>query len=199
MPDRPQLGPTIFVLFGATGDLSKRMVLPAFFQLARSGLLGSRWMLIGTGRGTVTDDHFRAHVRDSLTQFGGGHTDDGWDDFAQRLRFAGGGFTPEDPGTLPSTVQDARDSLGVPDAQLVHYLALPRAPSPTPHELSARTTWRAVPGSSTKSRSVPHNPLSVNSTPQYTRFSTRSRSIASTISSARKAPRICTSCDLPTG
>ena len=125
MPDRPQLGPTIFVLFGATGDLSKRMVLPAFFQLARSGLLGSRWMLIGTGRGTVTDDHFRAHVRDSLTQFGGGHTDDGWDDFAQRLRFAGGGFTPEDPGTLPSTVQDARDSLGVPDAQLVHYLALP--------------------------------------------------------------------------
>ena len=36
---RSDLGPTIFVLFGATGDLSKRLVLPAFYQLAQEGLL----------------------------------------------------------------------------------------------------------------------------------------------------------------
>ena len=32
-------GPTVFVLFGATGDLANRMVLPAFYRLAREGLL----------------------------------------------------------------------------------------------------------------------------------------------------------------
>ncbi len=32
-------GPTVFVLFGATGDLASRMVLPAFYRLAREGLL----------------------------------------------------------------------------------------------------------------------------------------------------------------
>ena len=34
--------PTVFVLFGATGDLSKRLVLPAFYQLAAAGLLPRR-------------------------------------------------------------------------------------------------------------------------------------------------------------
>lgn len=128
MVDRPQLGPTIFVLFGATGDLSKRMVLPpAFFQLARSGLLNSEWMLIGTGRGNVSDDQFRDHVRDVVNQFGVPHDDTDWETFARRLRFAGGGFTPPDnPGTLPpAAVRQARDDLDAADAQLVHYLALP--------------------------------------------------------------------------
>ena len=125
MVDRPQLGPTIFVLFGATGDLSKRMVLPAFFQLALSGLLNSEWMLIGTGRGNVSDDQFRDHVHDVVNQFGVPHDDADWEPFARRLRFAGGGFTPDNPGSLPTAVQQARQDLGAADAQLVHYLALP--------------------------------------------------------------------------
>ncbi|MDQ1648429.1 MAG: glucose-6-phosphate 1-dehydrogenase, partial [Frankiaceae bacterium] len=37
-------GPTVFVLFGATGDLAKRMVLPAFYQLAQQGLLPEEWL-----------------------------------------------------------------------------------------------------------------------------------------------------------
>ena len=36
-------GPTVFVLFGATGDLAKRMVLPAFYRLAQEGLLPDKW------------------------------------------------------------------------------------------------------------------------------------------------------------
>jgi len=41
------LEPTIFVLFGATGDLAKRMVLPAFYKLALEGLLPKQWLLVG--------------------------------------------------------------------------------------------------------------------------------------------------------
>ena len=46
-------GPTVFVLFGATGDLAKRMVLPAFYRLAIEGLLPADWLLVGNGRGDV--------------------------------------------------------------------------------------------------------------------------------------------------
>jgi glucose-6-phosphate 1-dehydrogenase len=61
---------TIFVLFGATGDLAKRMVIPAFYRLALEGLLPRQWLLIGNGRGNVAHEDFRKHVHNVLTEFG---------------------------------------------------------------------------------------------------------------------------------
>ena len=118
------LGPTIFVLFGSTGDLAKRMVLPAFYQLAQAELLPTQWTLIGNGRGDMTDDEFRDHVHAALTEFGPDPKDGPWDEFAKRLRFAGNGFSADDAGELPTVVADVRKDLG-DDAQLVHYIALP--------------------------------------------------------------------------
>ena len=66
----PDPGPTVFVLFGATGDLAKRLVLPAFYRLAIEGLLPRRWLLVGNGRGDVAHEEFRAHVCDALTEIG---------------------------------------------------------------------------------------------------------------------------------
>ena len=66
---KSDLGPTIFVLFGATGDLAKRLVLPAFYRLAQEGLLPRQWLLVGNGRGDVAHEDFRKHVRDALTEF----------------------------------------------------------------------------------------------------------------------------------
>lgn len=63
-------GPTLFVLFGATGDLAKRMVLPAFYRLAKEDLLPEQWMLVGNGRGDLSHYDFREHVRDVLTHSG---------------------------------------------------------------------------------------------------------------------------------
>jgi hypothetical protein len=69
-------GPTVFVLFGATGDRAKRMVLPAFYTMAVEGLLPADWLLVGNGRGDLAHEDFRGHVHDVLTEFGpkeGGH------------------------------------------------------------------------------------------------------------------------------
>ena len=55
----------MFVLFGATGDLARRMVLPAFYTLATEGLLPERWILIGNGRGDVSHEEFRTRVHDA--------------------------------------------------------------------------------------------------------------------------------------
>jgi glucose-6-phosphate 1-dehydrogenase len=118
------LGPTIFVLFGATGDLAKRMVLPAFYRLAVEGLLPKQWLLVGNGRGDVAHEDFRAHVHSVLTEFGPHPEPKAWDPFAERVFFAGGGFNSESPGSLLDVLEKARKSLGG-DPQLVHYLAVP--------------------------------------------------------------------------
>jgi glucose-6-phosphate 1-dehydrogenase len=119
----PDPGPTVFVLFGATGDLAKRLVLPAFYRLAIEGLLPRQWLLVGNGRGDVAHEDFRAHVHNALTEFGPHPQQAAWDSFAQRVLFAGGGFNTGDPGSLLDVLAEAQASVG--GGQLVHYLAVP--------------------------------------------------------------------------
>jgi glucose-6-phosphate 1-dehydrogenase len=120
----PDPGPTIFVLFGGTGDLAKRLVLPAFYRLALEGLLPRQWLLVGNGRGDVAHEDFRAHVHEVLTEFGPKPEGAAWESFSQRVFFAGGGFNSDDPGSLLDHLAKAREQLGG-DPQLVHYLAVP--------------------------------------------------------------------------
>ncbi len=116
--------PTIFVLFGATGDLAKRMVIPAFYRLALEGLLPRQWLLIGNGRGDLAHEDFRKHVHDVLTEFGPKPEQPAWDAFAKRVLFAGGGFNTDSPGSLLDVIAEAGRELGA-SPQLVHYLAVP--------------------------------------------------------------------------
>ena len=119
-----QPGPTVFVLFGATGDLSRRMVLPAFYTLAIEGLLPHDWVLVGNGRRDMSHESFRDHVHRALTEFGPAPDQGPWEQFARRLMFAGGGFAADNPGSLLDVVAHARSRVGA-DAQFVHYLAIP--------------------------------------------------------------------------
>ena len=114
----------VFVLFGATGDLAKRMVLPAFFELARHDLLPEKWLLIGNGRGDVSHEDFTGRVHDALTEFGPKPEDGPWEEFAKHLRFAGGGFEKDDPGSLLDVIEDGKQDLGT-GARYLHYLAIP--------------------------------------------------------------------------
>jgi hypothetical protein len=118
-PD-PAARPAVFVLFGATGDLASRMVLPAWYRLACAGLLPRQWRLVGNGRGDITHENFRAHVHDALTEFGPKPAGKDWDSFAHRVFFAGGGFSPDSPGCLPCTGPPSADGrlTGVPAAAI---------------------------------------------------------------------------------
>jgi len=120
----PDPGPTVFVLFGGTGDLAKRMVLPAFYRLFTEGLLPRQWLLVGNGRGDVAHADFRKHIHDVLTRSGPKPEGAAWEWFDERVRFAGGGFNSENPGSLLDVLKEARAALGG-DPQLVHYLAVP--------------------------------------------------------------------------
>jgi glucose-6-phosphate 1-dehydrogenase len=119
-------GPVVIVLFGATGDLARRLVLPGFYRLVCEGLVPDQWVLVGDGRGDLSHEQFRAHVRDALTEFGPQLEPARWDAFAERVFFAGGGFSTGNPGSLPAVLGQTRGSLRG-DPLLIHHLAVPPA------------------------------------------------------------------------
>lgn len=57
---------SLFVLFGATGDLAQRMLLPSLYALERDGLLPGPLRLLGTARSPMDGEAFRAHVAESV-------------------------------------------------------------------------------------------------------------------------------------
>jgi glucose-6-phosphate 1-dehydrogenase len=115
---------TVFVLYGATGDLARRLVLPSFYRLAIAGLLPEDWRMIAEGRGEVTDEEFQEEVRKALEEFGPSPADGPWDEVRRRFRFAGGGFRADDPGSLLDVLAQAKKELGG-SPQLIHYMAVP--------------------------------------------------------------------------
>ncbi len=62
-------GPCAFVIFGAAGDLTKRLLVPALYNLAASGLLPDGFAVIGVARGEMSDEEFRERMGAALRQF----------------------------------------------------------------------------------------------------------------------------------
>src|SRR4051794_24422795 len=67
--ERLPVHPTTLVIFGATGDLAKRKLLPALYNLAHEGALPERFHLIGASRSEMSDEAFRDSARESIKQF----------------------------------------------------------------------------------------------------------------------------------
>ena len=116
--------PTVIILYGGTGDLAKRMVLPAIYELFTRDLLPKQFRLVGNGRGDVAHEDFRARVRESLDEFGSDLDPSRFDEFAEHVLFAGGGFVKSDPGSLLDVIGEAEREVGEQPA-LIHYLAVP--------------------------------------------------------------------------
>jgi glucose-6-phosphate 1-dehydrogenase len=127
MTDEPSVPqPTVFILYGGTGDLAHRLVLPAFYRLAIAGLLPKEWRLVGNGRGDVAHEDFQERVRESLEEFGPKPSEGPWEEVRSRIRFAGGGFDRNDPGCLLDVLHEAQQEMGG-HPQLIHYMAVPPA------------------------------------------------------------------------
>src|SRR4051812_37891646 len=112
----------VIVLFGATGDLAKRKLLPGMYHLMRVGLMPERFRIVGAARRELDDEEFRELALESVRASGrraGDH--EAWERFSASLRFAsvGEGF-----GGLGDEVAAARAELGE-DAETLIYLSLP--------------------------------------------------------------------------
>jgi glucose-6-phosphate 1-dehydrogenase len=120
MPD-----PFAFVLFGATGDLAHRKVVPALYQLWRTNLLPHEFMLVATARRPCADDAYRADLRASLDEFSRVLPVDEavWSEFAKRIVYRQGDFN--DPVTYAhlSTQLDEIDVEHGTRGNRLYYLA----------------------------------------------------------------------------
>src|SRR5271166_6065510 len=67
--ERLPVAPTTLVIFGATGDLARRKLLPALYNLAHEGALPERFHLVGVSRREQTDEGYRADCEQSIRQF----------------------------------------------------------------------------------------------------------------------------------
>ncbi len=112
----------VIVLFGATGDLARRKLLPGIFHLAEAGMMPKRFVLIGTSRSKLGEEEFVNMVRSAVEGSDRRPSLDGsWDRFAASLRFAG---LSDGYEALGDAVAKARADLGG-DPTLLHYLSLP--------------------------------------------------------------------------
>lgn len=115
----------LLILFGATGDLVKRKLLPGLFHLAAAGMMPARYRIIGSGppSNAPGTDGFRAHVRAAVDDYGRpGHGAGSWEPFAVNLDFAPA--TPMESHALMDAVARAEEDLGGKVQRLI-YLAVP--------------------------------------------------------------------------
>ena len=79
----PTPGPSLLVIFGASGDLTRRKLLPAVYHLSRGQRLPAQFAVVGVARTPLDDDGFRQQFRDSLREFA--QIDAAQDDVARSL------------------------------------------------------------------------------------------------------------------
>jgi glucose-6-phosphate 1-dehydrogenase len=78
--------PQILIIFGASGDLTQRKLVPALYQMKLERRLPPELTIVGVARREWSHDFFREHLREGVEEFGGGvQNNDLWDDFARGL------------------------------------------------------------------------------------------------------------------
>jgi glucose-6-phosphate 1-dehydrogenase len=115
----------VIVLFGATGDLAKRKLLPGLFHLHAAGLLPQEYRIIGASpaKYALTDEQFKEHAEEACADFCiTKPTDPSWPSFAERLSFASA--DADDFAPLVAAVQKAEKEIGGSPRRLFH-LAVP--------------------------------------------------------------------------
>ena len=119
-------GPCALVIFGASGDLTKRKLLPALYYLAKSRLLPRDFAVVGAASTEYTAQAFRDKLRDELPQFVDGEFDaQRWAKLEERLYYVAGSFDdPELYERLKAQLADCDARHGTAGNALF-YLAVP--------------------------------------------------------------------------
>ena len=104
--------PQILVIFGASGDLTQRKLVPAIYQMKRDRRLPPETTVVGVARRPWSHDYFREQMREGIEEFGGGiGNEEFWQDFAKGLYYC--------PGDIdnPESYQKLKDFLAELDEE----------------------------------------------------------------------------------
>jgi glucose-6-phosphate 1-dehydrogenase len=115
--------PLIMTIFGASGDLTKRKLLPALFHLEQNGLLPAKFAIVGVARRPLGDE-FAADMREGIVEFGGVEAKDSkLDEFVKKIGYFALNF--DDPGhyqALKAELDRIASEKGIGNNRL-YYLA----------------------------------------------------------------------------
>ena len=149
-PPRPQA----IVIFGASGDLTRRKVLPALYNLAREGLLPERYAVVGYARTKWTEDEFRAHARRAVEEFSRTPLDEEvLKPFSDALHYLAGPFDDENCFAPRHDHLAQLDDLRGAEGRRLYYCATPPSAFPSSCPASESVVPKGARGSCSRSRS----------------------------------------------
>ena len=118
--------PCTLVIFGAAGDLARRKLVPAVYNLALDGVLPANFAVVGFARRELSDEEFRASGREGVDRFSRRISESArWSEFERGLFYVPGSF--EDPAAyaaLKKRIEEVEPGFGIPGNR-VFYLSVP--------------------------------------------------------------------------
>ncbi len=200
--------PCAFVLFGATGDLAHRKVIPAIYQLWRTNLLPAEFSLVAVARRPYSDEAFAAEVRASVEKYSRVQPVDeaAWAELAGRITYQQLDFS-DDAGfdRLSERLDELDKERGLAGNRLYYLATQPSQVTEIVRQLGRvgpgpRAARRRLAASRRREAFRPRPRIGPSrSTTRWTRFSASRRSIASTITWARRRSATCSSSASATG
>lgn len=124
--------PQVLVIFGASGDLTKRKILPALYNITCDRLAPDRFAIVGYARSGWSEEEFMQHARDSIEQFSRTPLDEGrWKEFAAMLHYVSGEFDqPHGFAHLMEELEHVDKDVGA-EGRRLYYCATPPSAFPT--------------------------------------------------------------------
>ncbi|MBI4473665.1 MAG: glucose-6-phosphate dehydrogenase [Acidobacteria bacterium] len=123
-PTREPAGPCVMVIFGASGDLTKRKLIPAIYNLAKARLLPKEFAVVGIARNELTTEAFREKMTQDIKQFATDHVDPSlWEWLVQRLYYTCGGFSDPEAYTRLQALLHQVDRDHGTGGNYLYYLA----------------------------------------------------------------------------
>jgi glucose-6-phosphate 1-dehydrogenase len=113
--------PAILVVFGASGDLTQRKVVPALYDLFLDGRLPEAFQMIGFSRTPFSDASFRKHLREGAEKFSrhGNVQEKDWHDFSSRITYLKGNY--DDPASYRALAERLSE-VGKAQHNHLHYI-----------------------------------------------------------------------------
>ena len=141
--------PVSIVIFGASGDLTQRKLIPSLFNLYRKERMPKQFRVIGYGNTAFTDEQFRAHLKQGMEEFASyEYTEEEWDKFASNLAYQQGRYTDlADFKKLGTLLKNGENG----DWNRIYYMATPPGVFPNivdllglTDQLGEQNGWRRV-------------------------------------------------------
>jgi glucose-6-phosphate 1-dehydrogenase len=118
--------PCALTIFGASGDLTQRKLIPALYALAFRGLLPSSFGIVGVARTPMTDDEFREKMKQAVMEHGRDELrDDVWEELAAGMRYVATDFANDGGEERVINCLNKLDEERGTSSNRVYYLAVP--------------------------------------------------------------------------